>query len=335
MESEFVRLGWEEGLIIAVQTLVWIGVLCCGLFQRAYFAIEIRRPTITLSQTSTLWTQKKTNALSDIYQIQILEKTYRDKQDSQVFFQPMLLMASGQSFILGRGLYRSNAETLAKIVQIFLQEHLEPEQAADITLLSTLSSEYVMLSSLPQLTFQDFQSDLPNCIFKGQYSQYCSTHLRCLDEYLVHSKNQKVCLKLKRIDQNLQSLDFIFLGDLTCVAHPNLYWCVYANEPSSTYALLRLSGRWPILDFYTTFEEENSITTSNQWLLWQHFKQQGIYRYGHPWSNTRKLWDYHYQHVSTMVQTRKMTPVRVEPTLMAIAQTLDDFFVRYEQCFSS
>lgn len=154
MESEFSRLDWGVGLILAFHTVFWLWLLIRSIdyCKPVHFSIEIQGSTIQLHRTSVLWRKKATHVLPTVYRLYVMEKIYRSRgryqSKSQIFFRPILLIASDRPFILAEGLYRSNAETLAALVQSFLQEHLEPQRRPDHTEKPRLSNDYVALTSL-------------------------------------------------------------------------------------------------------------------------------------------------------------------------------------------
>jgi hypothetical protein len=126
--------------------------------------------------------------------------------------------------------------------------------------------------------------------------------------------------------QDLESLAFQFLGDLYVESLPGWELYGFANPRQATYAVI-ISGIKNGVDFYTTFADGTSLTTTNMDVATRQMKSKKIYRYSYPDIDVANLLRKHQNHLTELMQTHgKPNPVKAD--LKAIAIAIDEYLVR-------
>jgi hypothetical protein len=126
--------------------------------------------------------------------------------------------------------------------------------------------------------------------------------------------------------QTLESSTFQFVGDLQVDVLPESEIYSFAMPRQATYAVI-ISGIKNGVDFYTTFADGTSLTTTNMDVATRQMKSKKIYRYSYPDIEVANLLRKHQNHLTELMQTHgKPNPVKAD--LKAIALTIDEYLVR-------
>lgn len=130
---------------------------------------------------------------------------------------------------------------------------------------------------------------------------------------------------------DLSASGFAPLGDLMCSAYPEFFVRGFAHGSRELYALLLsafIEGevRPVALDFYTRCEGGASLTTTSL-VKASDKKGRGIYRRAYGPKPVFELYEKHREHLREFAREHGPA-VPHEPTLLALAESLDEFLVR-------
>lgn len=130
---------------------------------------------------------------------------------------------------------------------------------------------------------------------------------------------------------DLSASGFSPLGDVLCSAYPEIFVRGFAHESREFYALLlcgfpRGELRPAALDFYTRFESGASLTTTTQ-VNGRDVEGRGIYCRAYGAKPVFELYEKHREHLREFARAHGPAAPH-EPTLLAFAESLDEFFMR-------
>ncbi|MFO0881621.1 MAG: hypothetical protein U0840_30355 [Gemmataceae bacterium] len=133
-------------------------------------------------------------------------------------------------------------------------------------------------------------------------------------------------------DVELKNLGFDFLGLLTCERFRELTLMGYVRPGSSIFALIGLGGLAPpvVLDFYTVFASGASQTTTTNPFAGADHPTSRIYREASPHMKPKALLRQHEQRMKKLAE-KLGEPHVVVPSLQALAEAIDEFFVRWDK----
>ena len=130
---------------------------------------------------------------------------------------------------------------------------------------------------------------------------------------------------------DLSAFGFSPLGDLLCSAYPEIFMRGFAHESREFYAHLLsafIEGevRVVALDFYSRCESGASLTTTSLVKAGDK-KERGIYRRAYGAKPVFELYEKHREHLREFAREHGPA-VPHEPTLLALAESVDEYLVR-------
>jgi hypothetical protein len=153
-------------------------------------------------------------------------------------------------------------------------------------------------------------------LFQGRYPRHD------VPEYLM-----SVVPSIESIDVVMHAMGFDLLGDMLCECSSDIVMRGYACVDSQTFAVLMVgtSGQHG-LDFYTSFDDNSSQTTSSLPGV-DDIVEVGIFRTSYPDTDYQTLYTMHLQ----LIEQRIMQSAQVQaitPTLAGLAADIDTFLQR-------
>jgi hypothetical protein len=132
-------------------------------------------------------------------------------------------------------------------------------------------------------------------------------------------------------DSDLAALGFRPLGQMTAERVRELTVLGYVLPDSPIYAVVCLGGIAPrsALDFYTTFADGSSQTTTTNLFADGDAPKWGIFKKAFPQASPAELLEKHHERMPKLVK-KHGEPRPVTPTLEALAAAIDEYFVRWD-----
>jgi hypothetical protein len=134
-----------------------------------------------------------------------------------------------------------------------------------------------------------------------------------------------------RWDAELAALGFVALGQMTAERVRELTLLGYVLPDSPIYAVVCLGGLAPrsALDYYTTFANGSSQTTTTNLFADGDAPRWGIFKKAFPRASPAELLDKHRERMPKLVK-KHGEPRPATPTLEALASAIDEYFVRWD-----
>ncbi|MFO0841060.1 MAG: hypothetical protein U0797_01505 [Gemmataceae bacterium] len=132
-------------------------------------------------------------------------------------------------------------------------------------------------------------------------------------------------------DRDLSALGFQPLGQMTAERVRELTILGYALSGGPVYAIVCLGGLAPrsALDYYTTFADGSSQTTTTNPFADGDAPRWGIFKKAFPRASPAELLEKHRERMPKLVK-KHGEPRPVTATLEALAAAIDDYFVRWD-----
>lgn len=156
-------------------------------------------------------------------------------------------------------------------------------------------------------------------VWQGQHGRYATT-----DSIDLPTSSPA---RMRQAGVDFQNLGFNYMGDLQTSKFPGVALYAYLAPSLKSYAILyNVLGAYGGIDFYCTFANGSSLTTTSRMIVF--FMNWGVppvYFRCHFRADAPRLWDYHEQHVDELLG--QLGDVRsAKPSLQALARTIDRHF---------
>jgi len=126
------------------------------------------------------------------------------------------------------------------------------------------------------------------------------------------------------VDRELRNLGFQLFGELVCSKYASISVFCYVSPRREAYAVVYDDTlHSPKYEFFSKFSDGATYTSTNSKLLICSFPWLKIFRFSYPKTSPLYLWQKHQEHLSNA----KGRISYLEPTLEAIARSLDEYLV--------
>lgn len=246
---------------------------------------------VTFEFTRQSWRSHVTHRFSwkDI-QALLVNRQVSGGKHRQVIYIPVIRQRQAPPLVLARGSTQLEAEALLQQVKAFLR-----------------GQSTVPLYAEPQ--------SLAQPLFTGQKASYLTTHSTALPTSAMG--------RLRQRGDSLRQLGAVYLGDVRTTKTRGLTLYTYHVPALRSYAVLYDCGYHQGLEFYCTFADGSSLTTSSKFVLFWNWGTPRSDFCCHLGFNTEQLYQAHRQNQrSRQVRSGSVQPVR--PTLVGVMQTIEE-----------